>query len=299
MQEPVRLAIAYGYLGDAFHGSQYQPNQITAQGVLEEAIAELTWGEGPSEGRHSLRNASRCDAGVHVRMNVALLEIPSELWAKLTTVRMVNAMNDHLPSTIWVWGVAKAPSDWNPRHPIRRTYRFRLEGCEYWPGIVVEQLVEWLEIFQGTHDYVSFSRPEGEASTVRTVESIIPWMNGEHIIGFEISGPSFVWNQVRRIASAIEFLARGKTTVEEVVQALHSGVEFVDLGLSEPEWLILWELEYSEFSFRFGGDEREAFSQRDYSSTFREQQHWCAVARSEMRTLVHRQGLALRITNNS
>ncbi len=299
MQEPVRLAIAYGYLGDAFHGSQYQPEHITAQGVLEEIIAELTWGEEPAEGRHSLRNASRCDAGVHVRMNVAMLDIPAELWGKLTAHRMVNAMNDHLPSTIWVWGVVQAPADWNPRHPIRRTYRFRLEGCEYWPGIEVEQLVEWLEFFLGTHDYASFSRPEGKANTVRTVESIKPWLDGEHIIGFEISAPSFVWNQVRRIASAIEFLARGKTTVEEVIQTLDNPGDFVDLGLSEPEWLILWELEYPEFSFQLAGDETGVFSRRDFSASFREQQHWCAVAKSEMRTLVHRQGLALRIANNS
>ncbi len=299
MSEPVRLAIAYGYLGDAFHGSQYQPNLITAQGVLEEVIAELTWGEKPSEGKHSLRNASRCDAGVHVRMNVAMLDITGELWGKLTAERMVNAMNDHLPSSIWVWGVERAPTDWNPRHPISRTYRFRLEGCEYWPGIDEDQLAEWLDIFHGTHDYTSFSRPEGESSTVRTIESIKPWMSGKHVIGFEISGPSFVWNQVRRIASAIEFLARGKTTAEEVVQALHNPTKFVDLGLSEPDWLILWELEYSEFSFQLGGDEPGIFSRRDFSTNFREQQHWCAVAKSEMRALVHHQGLSLRLANNS
>ena len=118
--EVARLAIAYGYLGDSFHGSQYQPNHVTAQGVLEEVIAELTWGEWPSEGCHSLRNASRTDAGVHVRMNVAMLEVPLELWRKLTPNKMVDAMNDHLPDSIWVWAVAKAPNNWIPRHPIRR-----------------------------------------------------------------------------------------------------------------------------------------------------------------------------------
>ncbi|MDP7000883.1 MAG: hypothetical protein QGH90_03180 [Candidatus Poseidoniaceae archaeon] len=296
---PVRLAIAYGYLGDEFHGSQYQPAQVTAQGVLEEVIAELTWGEPPQEGRHSLRNASRCDAGVHVRMNVAALEIPTSLWEKITPTRMVDAMNDHLPNSIWVWGIEEASAEWNPRHPIRRTYRFRLEGCEYWNGVEVEQLEDWLSIFSGTNDYASFSRPEGVATTIRTIERISPWMEGEHLLGFEVSGPSFVWNQVRRIASAIEFLARGKTTREEVVSALKNPDDFVDLGLSEADWLILWQLDYDEFSFSFPEQGSDVLSRRDFTASFREQQHWCALAKSEMRAYIHRQGLVLRRANNS
>ncbi len=293
-----RLAIAYGYLGDSFHGSQYQPNHVTAQGTLEEVIAELTWGDPPSEGKHSLRNASRTDAGVHVRMNVAMLEVSDELWSKLNPKNIVNAMNDHLPETIWVWGAAKAPENWNPRHPISRTYRYRLEGSEFWPGVEINELEEWLQIFQGTHDFVNFSRPEGEGKTIRTVEKISPWVEGNHIIGFEIKGPSFVWNQVRRIASAIEFLARGKTTVEEVSDSLNNPKGFVDLGLSEPDFLILWELEYEEISFHQIDCDNSSLSRRIYDSSFREQQHWCAVAKNEMRMLVHRQGLNLRLANN-
>lgn len=298
MGEPVRLAIAFGYVGHLFHGSQFQPDLVTVQGELEKVIHELTWGEYPSEGTHSLKFSSRTDAGVNVRMNLACLQIPANMWKGLSGVRMVQAMNDHLPEGIWVWKVAEAPTDFNPRLPHTRTYRFRLDGLETWPGVDAEDLQKWLSIFAGTHDFTNYSKPEAIADRTRTVKEIKPWIHDRRIIGFEISGQSFVWNQVRRIAAAIDLLARGKVTFEKVKSALENPETPVDLGLTPSEWLTLWSVEHDDFQFCDAEVPASMLSQRCYDRTWREQQHWCDVARSEMETWLRHQGLALRLANN-
>ena len=65
MVEAVRIAIAVGYLGRGYSGSQVQPNVPTVQGELEAALIRLKWCK---PNTHPVTLSSRTDGGVDARM---------------------------------------------------------------------------------------------------------------------------------------------------------------------------------------------------------------------------------------
>ena len=72
-----------------------------------------------------------------------------------------------------------------------------------------------------------------------------PWLdNSGKILGFSIEAKGFVWNQVRRIASALLGLARNRWTLDEVQLALMYPDKPADFGRSGPEWLTLWRIDH-------------------------------------------------------
>ena len=71
----VRVAIAVGYLGSGYSGSQVQPNVPTVQGELEAALFRLKWCE---HGTHPVTLSSRTDGGVDARMNIGSFDLPEQ-----------------------------------------------------------------------------------------------------------------------------------------------------------------------------------------------------------------------------
>ena len=244
----VSVGFAFGYIGESFHGSQIQPKIPTVQGALESALKELNWLEDDSNVDNGLIIASRTDAGVNVRMNVAKLKMPEELWNNIGKTSFVQAMNEHLPLDIVVWNALKTPDSWTPRLANSRTYRYRLDTHRGWKSVADDVLEKWLKIFEGTHNFSNFARIREGINPTRIVYECRPWYDrsesGERIIGFQITGHSFLWNQVRRIAGSIISLSRELFSEEEVVSALNNPNKTVDLTLADPEWLILWSIEF-------------------------------------------------------
>ena len=153
-----RLHFRIGYLGDAFHGSQIQPDVRTVQGELILAFQKLGWIQ-KQEDEHNLVLSSRTDAGVHVRLNGGTVRVATSLWESITPRKFVRAVDDLLPEEISFLDVRQVGMDWNPRLALHRIYRYRLEGIEFWrdPGKVFD---EWLKLFEGTYDARNFARLE-------------------------------------------------------------------------------------------------------------------------------------------
>ena len=122
-----RLHFRIGYLGDAFHGSQIQPDVRTVQGELILAFQKLGWIQ-KQEDEHNLVLSSRTDAGVHVRLNGGTVRVATSLWESITPRKFVRAVDDLLPEEISFLDVRQVGMDWNPRLALHRIYRYRLEG---------------------------------------------------------------------------------------------------------------------------------------------------------------------------
>ena len=205
---------------DAFHGSQIQPDVRTVQGELIRVFRSLKWLTGP-EDEHLLVLSSRTDAGVHVRINGGIVDLDRSLWEALSPRKMIRAVDDRLEPSVAFLTVEEVKVDFNPRMALHRTYRYRLEAMEFWIEPNHEDFRRWLDIFVGTYDARNFARLEEGKNPIRTVLETKPWMDGDRLIGFEVKGEAFLWNQVRRIAMALHIVSNDSTI--RVLAALIAG----------------------------------------------------------------------------
>ena len=290
--ETVKLAFRIGYLGNGFHGSQIQPDVKTVQGELVRVFQSLKWiDENITE--HNLVLSSRTDAGVNVRVNGGVVTIKKDLWGSLGAKKMIRAIDDRLCEGIAFLDVIQVADDWNPRLAQYRVYRYRIEGIEFWkyPGDV---FTEYCDLFTGTYDASNFARIEEGKEPMRTILSCTPWIVNNRVVGFEIVGLAFLWNQVRRTANAIFKMSIGDLTIEQVKQAIENPETTVDFGVAPPEWLILWGVNWQQLPLPESNTEPYFTSVpegRVAERTMRKR--WRLAAEHEMKSLLYNEWAAI------
>ena len=242
-----RIAVSVGYIGQGFSGSQYQPDRHTVQGVIEDILTQLGWANG--EG-HAMTMSSRTDAGVSALANVGSFDMDRSIWLSAGSRGVLLALNDQMPDNCVVTKAVEIKPDSNITDASSRTYLYRLQALEGWPkDVTIESMTGWCSLFEGTHDFKNFSRFVDGRPTERTVLSCQPWVDPTGVIlGFRIEGVSFVWNQVRRIASAIQAMAAGKITPQQVEAALKHADVPADFGLAPADWLVLWSVGHADIT---------------------------------------------------
>ena len=293
MGELVHLALRVGYLGDAFHGSQIQPDVVTVQGELQRVLRSLGWWNAEE---HTMILGSRTDAGVNVRRNGGLLTLDRELYAKIGDRKLVRAMADRLPDHLAVLDAIEVPEGWNPRLADHRVYRYRLEGMEGWWADDLDRFQRHLNLFVGTHDVRNFARMEGGKNPIRTVVSASPWSVGGRTVGFEIVGHSFLWNQVRRIAMAVHSMELGRLSEDEVRDALERPEVPVDFGVAPAEWLILWDVVWDALPSVESPERAMTWQPSPTRAEGAERtmrRRWSAAASAEIEALLHHEWSAL------
>ena len=154
----IRLTIAYD--GTAYCGWQIQPNGITVQQVLNDALQNVL--------KKPVRTigASRTDAGVHASGNVVIFDTDSRIPAD----KFAFALNTWLPADVKVQASEEVSPDWHP-HFVNsiKTYEYRILNrqmpdpmqrldslfCYYHLDLAAMQKAA--QFFVGTHDFTSFA----------------------------------------------------------------------------------------------------------------------------------------------
>ena len=256
---------------------------------MRDALRRLSWW---SEG--CLEMSSRTDAGVSVRMNLARIDMPSSVSANASNYSIVRALNDHLPVGAVAVSANRAPPTSKVRYADSRSYLYRLEAVEEWPSeFNREAISEACSLIEGEHDFTNLSRPDGDTDPIRTVDRCIPWTSDDgRVIGFSIRARSFIWNQVRRIASAFAGIASGRISILDLESALNSPEISVDLGRAPSEGLVLWNISHKDFDspFSAGMPISTFFSVRP--SDPREYRRWLSLSKYEMGLMLEREWMS-------
>ncbi len=170
----VKLTVAYD--GTNYCGWQVQPNGVSVASVLNRHLSELL-----QENIYVL-GASRTDAGVHARGNVAVFDTS----ARMPADRISYALNTRLPEDIRIQDSREVASDFHPRFcETRKTYEYRIcnrrfpDPCSrlyslfyYW-DLDVERMQKAADYLVGTHDFTSFCTAKPEVTNrVRTIYSL-------------------------------------------------------------------------------------------------------------------------------
>lgn len=226
--EPVRnLKLTLAYDGSDFHGWQRQPGVRTVQQTVEETAMRLLG--------HPLAvvGASRTDAGVHARGQVASLRthsvIPDE--------KVCIALRDRLPPDVGLIHLERVPDAFHAtRDALGKCYRYRLTSgphrpvetlsqryvCHVRPQVRIEPMRDAASRMIGTHDFAGFAtQGSPRATTVRTVWRVDVRQAGAEIV-IDVEGDGFLYNQVRNMVGTLIEIGRGHWPPQRVDEILAS-----------------------------------------------------------------------------
>ena len=243
----VRLIIAYD--GTNYCGWQTQPNGITVQGVLNDALSELL-GE-----KIETIGASRTDAGVHALGNVAVFDTNTRIPGE----KISYALNQRLPEDIRIQMSEEVEPDFHPRYcDSEKTYEYRILNRKfpvpterlysyfYHYKLDVEKMREATSYLIGRHDFASFCSAGSQVeSTVRTVYSLSV-NKRDDVISIRITGNGFLYNMVRIIVGTLIKVGLGVYPPEHVKEIIEAKDRYVAGPKAPACGLTLVGIEYSE-----------------------------------------------------
>lgn len=232
----MRVALKFGYNGVSFHGYARQPDLPTIEGAIISHLKSHELITNPSKAQ--LRSASRTDKGVSSLGNVIAFNI------KDTEHIDIESLNKNL-FDIFFTSKHIVSDDFYPRYAHSRTYQYFLLKKDYY---CPKRILETATLFVGTHDFSNFARIEVGKNPVRTIEEIHIKETTDFLI-FRFCAQTYLWNQIRRIISAILQVEEHKTTQKEIQEALDYPMQKKDFRLSPPHPLILTDIHYNDLKF--------------------------------------------------
>ena len=218
-----RVELTVAYDGTNYAGWQVQDNALTVEEVLNRALKELTGEE------IAVTGASRTDAGVHARGNLAVFDTASPIPPE----KFTRALSARLPKDICVVSSREVPEDYHPRRvKTRKTYEYRILNSRtpdplrrlytwhrYEP-LDVTLMQQAAAYLVGEHDFASFCSPHTQAkTTVRTIHALTV-ERADDEIRLRVTGNGFLYNMVRIIAGTLAEVGRGQTAPEKIPEIL-------------------------------------------------------------------------------
>jgi tRNA pseudouridine38-40 synthase len=209
--QKLKLTIAYD--GSAYHGWQIQPNGITVQETLQQALATMT-GESLT-----VYGSGRTDAGVHAWGQVAHINtsttIPlNDLWRGLNAllpddivIRSVEAVTDEFharksaKAKTYLYCIDNGPQP----NPLTRLYFWNIRKT-----LDISAISRAADLLRGTHDFISFKAADGETATsIRSMNNVRVFMHGRYIY-ILLKANGFLKNMVRIIVGTLVEIGAGK-----------------------------------------------------------------------------------------
>lgn len=219
------LKLTIQYDGTDYVGWQRQPNGVSIQELIEQAIE-------PIEGRTVLVvGAGRTDAGVHALGQVASVQLESSIDA----ASLARALNATLPEDVRVVSAEEVPPDFNARFSATgKVYAYRVWAGPFLPpferryfwhvptSLDIDRMREAARTLVGTHDFSAFRAAGSDAATSqRTIRELRIDVENERLI-LTIVGNGFLRYMVRAIVGTLVEVGQGRRSVEGVAAALAS-----------------------------------------------------------------------------
>lgn len=230
----MHIAVKFAYDGRNFYGYARQPQLKTVEGDVIKTLIKHGFIEDTKES--CFRSASRTDKRVSALCNVVAFNTDSS--KEIIFEELQNDLIDMI-----VYGIKVVESDFYPRYAKYRGYRYYLKNID----IEIDKVISAAASFIGEHNFSNFVRLEEFKDPVRTIDNIIVTEHDDFLI-IDFYAQTFLWNQIRRIVSAMGKVGRGKLEKECIIEALHNSDKRVDFGLAVAEPLFLKDIIY-DFEF--------------------------------------------------
>lgn len=247
----MRYFIKLAYRGAPFHGWQSQPNAVSVQQTLEEALSVV------SRRRVSVTGAGRTDTGVNARVMFAHFDsdIPQqELQSRIPGINRIVGPD------IAVYDIIPVADDAHARFDAtERTYKYFVSYAKSpftyplsWnsPSVLdVEAMNDAAALLMETDDFTSFAKLHSDVKTNICNVRAAGWDFMDDTLGmpgivFTITADRFLRNMVRAIVGTLVDVGRGKlskTGFRDIILCR----DRCSAGTSmPPQALFLWDIKY-------------------------------------------------------
>ena len=252
MTQKTRYFIFISYKGTSYHGWQIQPNSVTVQKILEEALSVVL------KEKISTVGAGRTDTGVHATFFCAHFDsISSDL---LIIKNLIFRLNRYLPPDISVSSIRQVLPDANARYSaISRTYKYYISRIKdpffgnsswYIHGYInTAAMNEACRILLQHSDFTSFSKLHSNAkSNICKIYNAV-WEESESRLTLIIKADRFLRNMFRAIVGTMVEIGFEKMDLKEFEEIILVK-DRCKAGKSAPaKGLFLVDVEYPEEIF--------------------------------------------------
>lgn len=243
------LLLTLSYMGTNYHGWQVQPNGVTVQEKLQEALRNVLQCE------TSVTGCSRTDSGVHAEMFCCNIKTEN----KIPCDKLVMALNANLPYDIAVNDCREVGESFHARYDCKgKEYVYRIWNSRvrnpfyhgrtlYYPyKLDSEKMNETAKFFLGTHDFGGFC---SVGSSVKTTERTVTRAQVERdgdIVTFRVAADGFLYNMVRIMVGTLLEVSQGKIAAEDLPGIIESKNRERAGFTAAPEGLYLHRVDYEE-----------------------------------------------------
>ena len=242
-----RYFLKLAYNGAAYHGWQFQPNAVTVQQVLEQALS-MFLGE-----NIALTGCGRTDVGVHAALYYAHFDTETVF----DEAFLVKRLNAFLNKDIFIYDCFKVPADFHARFSaVSRTYHYYISTrkdpfrqqftCPVYRKMDFDKMNEAAAILLEYTDFSAFSKLHTDTKTndCKVIKAVWEKTETEHIWVFKITANRFLRNMVRAIAGTLLEVNYGNISLEKFRNIIESK-DRQEAGASVPaEALFLWDVGY-------------------------------------------------------
>lgn len=250
MSEKQRYFIELAYDGTDYHGWQLQPNAVTVQQILQEALYTIL--REPVE----TTGCGRTDTGVHAREFFAHFDCLSLADNHMSSAKITDSLNAILPKTIAIKRIVLVDRQAHARFDaVSRSYEYHVHFEKdpfkinhSWqlrdkPDIALMNAAA--KIIMEYTDFSCFSKSNTQTFTNNCKITRAEWVYSEHCLVFHISADRFLRNMVRAIVGTLMLVGRKEIRPEDV-RAIIESKNRSNAGTSVPACgLYLTEVKYT------------------------------------------------------
>ncbi|MDZ4839875.1 MAG: tRNA pseudouridine(38-40) synthase TruA [Bacteroidota bacterium] len=242
-----RYFLEISYEGTNYCGWQVQPNGISIQLILNEAISKL--------GRETVYciGCGRTDSGVHAKSFYVHFDFSglvdevffyrlNKILPKDISINSIYVANDHLAHARF--------------SAYQRTYRYFYVSAKIpfaklyatWNDQMLDVHImnQCATMMLGIHDFTGLCKINKDVSSHLCEVTAAHWVQRGNWLIFEISANRFLRGMVRIVVGTLIKIGGGKMTIEAWEEVLYGGNKTLAAGAVPAQGLYLWQVKYPD-----------------------------------------------------
>lgn len=241
----MRYFIQLSYNGKNYHGWQKQPDVISVQEVLENALSVLL------KTKIDVISAGRTDAGVHAKQLFVHFD-----FVHFDKIKLTNRLNAFLPNDISIHHIVMVTDDAHARfNAVGRSYEYQV-----WLGknpflldstwqlktneLNLVKMNEAASLLLNYTNFKCFSKSKTDVYTYDCTITEAKWVKHGNLLTFHITANRFLRNMVRAIVGTLYKIGIEKIDLTDFVNIIESK-DRTKAGISVPaQGLFLTKVTY-------------------------------------------------------